>query len=107
MERRIAIVLSVVFAFGALANASEQWNNNVTYDGYWSDPNWQHSAGGMGVHPGGTADTRISGNSKVTLDSASAQCGPLFVARGVAGNSGTLVVDSASDYILVARPPPS
>jgi hypothetical protein len=104
MVKRIAIVLSVVFLFGALANASEQWNNNVTYDGNWSDPNWYDSGSASLInHPGGTVDTRISANSAVTLDVNSAQCGPLFVGRGVAGNSGTLVVSDPNAYILVSK----
>jgi len=105
MVRRIAIVLSVVFALGTLAGASVQWNNDVTYDGNWSDPNWQDSGTGtLIVHPGGTVDTRIAANSTVTLDSNSARCGPLFVGRGAtAGVAGTLVVDTDTDYILVSK----
>jgi hypothetical protein len=101
MEKRIAIVLALVFVVGAVANASEVWNNNVTYNGNWSDPNWFDSgSSSLVVHPGGTADTRIAGSSIVTLDVNNAQCGPLFVGRG---GAGTLVVDTDTDFILVSK----
>jgi hypothetical protein len=100
MEKRIVLVLGLLVTLGAIANASEVWNNNVTYNGNWSDPNWQHSAGGMGVHPGGATDTRIAGTSTVTVDVSTAVCGPLFVGRGGAGN---LAISSSSAYILVSK----
>ena len=100
MEKKIVLVLGLLVTLGAIANASEVWNNNVTYNGNWSEPNWQHSAGGMGVHPGGTADTRIAGSSTVTVDVSNAQCGPLFVGRG---GSGTLAISSPSAAILVSK----
>jgi len=103
MEKRIAIVLGVVLAVGAVANASELWNNGVAYNGNWSEPNWAHSAGGMGNHPGGTVDTRISGNCTVTLDVTGAQAGPLFVGRTTAGSSGQLDISDPNASLLVSK----
>ena len=101
MVNRIAVVLSVVLAFGALANASELWNNGVTYNGNWSEPNWYDSGTLTYIsHPGGTVDTRISGNSTVTVDVSNAQCGPLFVGRG---GSGTLAISDGSASLLVSK----
>ena len=104
MEKRIAIVLGLLVTLGAIANATEIWNNNLGYSGNWSEPNWYDSGSSSFInHPGGTADTRISDNSWVTVDVNNAQCGPLFVGRGVATTGATLVISSSSASLLVSK----